>query len=79
MSTPATPAPSTWKVTGQNQVTEIAPGGSPTQGVRVYYATGTGQSGSVFVPLSKYTPDGVAAAVTEAAATMDVIGSLTSG
>ena len=79
MSTPATPASSTWKVTGQNQVTEIAPGGTPTQGVRVYYTTGAGQSGSVFVPMAKYTPEGVAAAVAEAAATMDAIGSLTSG
>lgn len=71
--------PSSWKVTGQNQVTEIQPGGTPTQGVRVYYTTGTGQSGNVFVPMTSYTPDGVAAAVAAAAATMDAVGTLTSG
>ena len=79
MSTPAGTASSSWKVTGQNQVTEIQPGAGPVQGVRVYYSTGTGQSGSVFVPAAKYNPEGVAAAVAEAAATMDAIGSLTSG
>ena len=79
MATPS-PAPAgTWKVTGQNQVTEIAPGGTPTQGVRVYYSTGTGAAGSVFVPLAQYNPAGVSAAVAAAAATMDAVGALTSG
>lgn len=79
MAATPTPAAGTWKVTGQNQVTEIQPGGTPTQGVRVYYMTGTGQSGNVFVPMAQYTPDGVTAAVSAAAATMDAIGTLTSG
>jgi predicted aconitase with swiveling domain len=48
------PAP-TWRVTSQIETTEADATGRLTAGYRVYFTTGDGQSGSVFVPMALYT------------------------
>lgn len=67
-----------WSVTNQVEQTQVI-GGSPVKGVSVYYTTGAGHQGSVFVPYSQYTTDKVRAAVQAAAAQMDAIGMLSQG
>lgn len=68
----------TWTVTGQNEQTQIDPGGNPVKGVTVFYTTGAGHTGSVFVPYAQYTQANVRNLVNQAAAAMDSIGALTS-
>lgn len=68
----------TWSVTGQTEQTQIAPGGTPVKGVQVFYTTGAGHQGSVFVPYTQYTQANVRNLLNTAAAQMDSIGALTS-
>jgi len=77
MSTPANPNATTWRVTGQTEQTQIQPGGNPVRGVQVFYVTGAGHNGSVFVPYANYTPAFIQSAVGQAAAQMDAVGQLT--
>jgi hypothetical protein len=49
-----TPAP-TWKVSSQIEATEPDQAGQLVSGYRVYFTTGGGQAGSVFVPMAVYT------------------------
>jgi len=79
MSMPSQPPPTTWQVTGQTEYTQVAATGPPVQGVKVFYTTGQGHSGSVFVPYSTYSPATVRAAINTAAVTMDQVGQLTGG
>ena len=79
MSMQAQPQPSSWKVTGQTEYTQVAATGPPVQGVKIFYTTGAGHSGSVFLPYSQYNTQTAAAAVAAAAAQMDAVGQLTSG
>lgn len=78
MTTPNTPGVTSWRVTGTTEATEIAPDGTPVRGLRVYYTTGTGQSGSVFVPKGQDTPDNIRSVIAQAAANLDGIMGLTS-
>jgi len=66
-----------WRITGQSEQTQIQAGGLPVKGVQVFFQTTAGHTGSVFVPYTSYTAAGVAAAVSERAALMDEVGSLT--
>lgn len=68
-----------WKVTGQNESTQVQQSGPPVPGVRVFFQTGQGHTGSVFVPQAQYTVTNVRALVNAAAAKMDAVGSLSSG
>ena len=77
MSMPASPPPTTWQVTGQTEYTQVATSGAPVQGVKVFYTTGQGHSGSVFLPSAQYSPANVRQAVNAAAVTMDQVGALT--
>lgn len=70
------PAGTTWSVTGQTEQTQIAQGGSPVRGVQVFFTTGAGHQGSVFVPYAQYTLDNVRQMVSAAAAQMDAVGGL---
>jgi len=79
MSMPNPADLTTWKVTGQTEYTQVATTGPPVQGVKVFYTTGQGHSGSVFVPYSQYNQANVRAAINQAAATMDAVGQLTGG
>lgn len=44
----------TWQVTSQQEVMEPDQSGNIVRGVRVYFTTSTGASGSVFVPATVY-------------------------
>lgn len=68
----------TWTVTGQNEQTQIQPGGQPVKGVTVFFTTGAGHTGSVFVPYSTYNQATVRNLINAAATQMDAIGALTS-
>lgn len=68
----------TWQVTGQNEQTQIDPGGNPVKGVTVFYTTGQGHTGSVFVPYAQYNQANVRNLIQAAATQMDSIGALTS-
>lgn len=67
-----------WSVTGSTETREIAPDGTPVQGVRVYFTTGLGQSGSVFIPQNQFTVVNVRAAVSDKAVLLDQVASLVS-
>ena len=79
MTMPATPPATTWTVTSQTEQTQISAGGQPVRGVVVYFQTGQGHSGSVFIPYAQYNADYVRQQVASAAQQMDAIGSLSSG
>lgn len=79
MTMPVPPPVTSWQVTGQAERTDIAADGTPVRGMTVYFTTGAGHQGSVFVPAAQYTADNVRAMIAAAAARMDEIGSLTSG
>lgn len=68
-----------WKVTGQLETTRVQQTGPPVQGMQVFYQTGKGHSGSVFVPQSQYNAHNVRALVAAAAANMDAVGMLSAG
>lgn len=65
-----------WKVESQQETTELDPRGQPIRGYRVYFTTGKGQHGSVFVALSMYNPQNVRAAVASHAGQLDETASL---
>lgn len=75
MSTPS--GPGTFRVDAQNQRQRVNAAGAIEDGFDVFFTTGMGHNGSVFVPAARYTPANVKAAVAEAAALMDQVGSLT--
>lgn len=70
------PAPGGWNVTGQQEATRVLNGTAVT-GYDVFFTTGQGHSGSVFLPTPMYTVDNVRAAVTTRAQLLDTIGALT--
>lgn len=78
MSMPNPADLTSWTVTNQVEQTQVI-GNQPTRGVQVYYTTGKGNSGSVFVPYNTYTTDNVRAAVQAAASQMDAVGMLSQG
>lgn len=65
-----------WRVTGQAQVTDVGDDARFVEGMRVAFTTGAGHSGSVFLPLTAFTPDNVRAAIDARAQTMDAIAAL---
>ena len=68
----------TWRVTGQQERTQIDATGRPVQGMTVLFQTGSGVTGSVFLPLPLYTPDNVRKAIAEAASGIEAVSGLTS-
>lgn len=76
MTESAPSTPTTWQVTGQQETTEQAINGGFVSGRRVYFTTGNGNGGSVFVPDTMYDADTVRRMVSAAAANVDAIGSL---
>lgn len=72
------PSGTGWIVTGQDpDQLIITPAGKPVGGTRVYFATGAGNTGSVFVDDGHYHPRQVHAALAARAALVDQIGELT--
>jgi hypothetical protein len=78
MSMPAQGDQTSYVVTGQTERDQVQSSGPPVKGVTIYYQTGKGNSGSVWVPYSTYNqgPAAVAPVIAAAAARMDQIGSL---
>ena len=68
----------TWQVTAQasNQTT-INAASNVIEGVIVYFITGDGFEGSVFIPNTQFTEARVKAAIDEAAVKLDRVGRLT--
>lgn len=69
-----------WRVTSQlsDQVI-ITEAGKAVTGVQIFYITGEGNEGSVFIANNHYTTKVVRAALHAAATQIDTIGSLSSG
>jgi len=65
-----------WRVIDQVPGTDIGPQGYAVRGVRVYFVTGKGVNGSVFIPENRYTPKNVQATVADLAATIDAVHAL---
>lgn len=79
MSMPNPADLTSWQVTGQTEYTQVNATGPPVNGVKVFYQTGQGHTGSVFVPYSQYNTQNVRSLVSAAAAQMDAIGQLSGG
>lgn len=81
MSMPLPGDQTTYAVTGQTERDQVQASGPPVRGVTIFYQTGKGNQGSVWVPYSTYNqgPDAVAPLILAAAARMDQIGALGSG
>lgn len=74
-TTPAT----TWSVTGQQQTTLTSPQGGFQRGWNIFYITGMGHQGSVFIPETIYPNTAeVKNRVAAAAQQSDAVGSLSS-
>lgn len=69
----------TWTVTDQNSgQSDFTSAGQVVIGKRVFFLTGAGNRGSVFVPDDHYNPGTVAAMIAAEAAQLDAISALTS-
>lgn len=68
----------TWTIASQSPRSRVDAGGVVQEGYDVTFTTGDGNTGTVFVPGSRYTVDNVRQAVTELADRLDTIGALTS-
>lgn len=73
-------AHSGWRITSQatDQLVNT-PGNQTMTGVQVYFVTGAGNEGSVFVPNQQYNPMTVHSMVNTAAHTIDSVGELHNG
>ena len=78
MSMPGGTQPASWQVTAQSETTQLDSAGQAVQGVRVFFRTGAGNTGSIFVPRASYAPDNVRGLIADAAAAADAVGRLTS-
>lgn len=78
MSMPAQGDQTTYTVTGQTERDQVQAAGPPVRGVTIFYQTGKGNQGSVWVPYGTYNqgPAAVAPIIAQAAGRMDQIGSL---
>lgn len=72
------PQQATWAVQSQQQRTQVNTAGQVQDGYQVTFLTGGGHTGSVFVPMAKYTVDNVRQAVQAQANLLDAVGGLTS-
>lgn len=63
-----------WEFVSQQQATRRDPTtGAPVEGVNVTFRTKYGDVGTVFVPMSQYTPAAVQQAIGQQAAIMDQV------
>jgi len=77
MSAPNYSIPSSgWTITGQIEGTRISPQGRVENGTTVYFTTGNGDAGSVFVPLAQYDVDTVRTLVAARAGQLDAIANM---
>ena len=77
MSAPNYAIPSSgWTITAQIEGTRVVPPGRVETGTTVYFTTGNGDQGSVFVPLAQYNVETVKAAVAARAGQLDAIANM---
>lgn len=69
--------PATWRIDSQSPRTRATATNGIEDGYDVAFTTGEGHNGTVFVPMSRYTPAKVKDAIQEQADLLDSIGSLT--
>lgn len=72
------PTQATWTIQSQQQRTKIGDNGQLADGYDVTFLTGQGHTGTVFVPMTRYTAANVRAAVQSQANLLDEVGNLTS-
>lgn len=71
-------APDTgWTVTAQQEQVGIGADGRATNGYRIQFTTGKGVNGSVFIPMDRYNPTNVKAAIAAHAHQLDEVQGLT--
>lgn len=78
MTMPNPPAVTTWQVTGTMESRQFAPDGTPVDGYTVYYRTGAGHDGTVFIPRAQWSAEAARQAIAPAAALLDKVNSLSS-
>lgn len=78
MSMPSGQDAVSYTVTGQTERDQVQASGPPVRGVTIFYTTGKGNQGSVWVPYATYNqgPAQVAPIIAQAAGRMDQIGAL---
>lgn len=72
-----TTADTTFKVTGQQETTEIDGNGNLAPVISVAFTTGQGVSGTVNIPKAQYTVDNVRSAILAQAQILDSVAKLT--
>lgn len=65
-----------WVITSQQETTELDQRGLAVHGVRIYFTTGKGQPGSVFIASNRYNAVNARAEVAARAAAMDEVAGL---
>lgn len=73
VSRPPSGAPNGGKITGQQRTVEVVGSGLAVPGVRVQFSTGKGNTGSVFLPETNYSPESAIAAARQAANIIDQV------
>jgi folate-dependent phosphoribosylglycinamide formyltransferase PurN len=77
MSSPNYSIPSSgWTITGQVEGVQVSTAGRVVNGTTVYFVTGNGDAGSVFVEAAKYNAETVTALVGARAMQLDAIANL---
>ena len=78
MSMPAAGDETSFTITGQTERDQVQAAGPPVRGVTIFYQTGKGNQGSVWVPYGTYNqgPDVVKPIIAAAAGRMDQISAL---
>lgn len=70
------PNPSGYKVTSQQDTSGLDATGRYVPGRMIYFTTGTGTPGSVFVPMTQFTEANVRALITAQATILDAVDAL---
>jgi hypothetical protein len=73
---PPNSALSGWSVLSQQETFGTDAQGRAVEGVKVYFQTKGGHTGSIFIPKDEYTVDNVKAQLMEQVAKMDAVGQL---
>jgi hypothetical protein len=73
---PPNPAIAGWKVLSQQETFGTDPMGRAVEGVKIFFQTGGGHNGSVFIPKDRYNVENAKAAILDAAGLLDGVGKL---
>lgn len=62
-----------WTIISQTPTIQNDASNAPVRGIEVFFTTGKGVTGSVFIPYNRYTPDNVRAEVAQRAGAIDAV------